>query len=582
LTNLTENPLMAGDSYEFGPYRFDPRKHVLWRGSDLVRLPPKAADILLALLEQHGDVVSKEELLRRVWPETFVEEANLSVNVSALRKALGDQPDGQPWIETVPRRGYRFAMKPAVAPRPAPPAVAVLPFRVMGPDPIEEYLAVGMTDALIARLARSGSLLVRPTRSVLRYAGAVDLHEAGRELQVDAVIDGTLQRQGERLRLSLHLAPLSSRFRPWAGTFEERMTEVFAVQDAAADAAARALAVPLGTAGEASAEPPPPAPRGPRDPAAYHAYLRGRYFWSRLSGAWLEKALVSFQEAVELDPTYARPHAGLADAYVVLGLSGVVPPRDAWPLARASAERALELDAHSPEAHVSLGAVSLFERRDWEAADRELARAEALEPNSLVLNVWRALMLDMRGRLDQAERARARAAEVDPLSPIAGALEGFAACLRGDHESELALHRRTIDLDPGFFLAPWGVGGALQHLGRHAEAVPHFEEAVKLSGESALMKAMLARALAFAGRREQAAAIEVELDALPYFSPYQRFTIRLARGDRERALADLERARDELDPWLVWLAADPMLAELHGEARFEAVRRSVFGDSTTA
>jgi DNA-binding winged helix-turn-helix (wHTH) protein/tetratricopeptide (TPR) repeat protein len=569
---------MSGDSYEFGPYRFDPRKRVLWRGSDLVRLPPKAADILLALLEQQGDLVTKEDLLRRVWPETFVEEANLSVNVSALRKALGEREDGQPWIETVPRRGYRFATRPAAAPRPALPAVAVLPFRVLGPDPVEDYLAVGMADALISRLARTGTVLVRPTRSVLRYAGgAADLDQVGRELQVEAVIDGTLQRQGDRLRLSLHLAPLSGRFRPWAGTFEERLTEVFAVQDAAADAAARALAVPLG-AGEAAPPGPPPAaaPRRPVDPEAYHSYLRGRYFWSRLSGAWLEKSLVCFQEAAERDPSYAPPHAGLADAYVVLGLSGVVPPRDAWPLARESARRALELNERSPEAHVSLAAVALFERWDWEAADRELARGEELDPNSAGVQIWRALSMDMRRRFGDAERARARAAEVDPLSPIVHGLEALEACLRGDHEAELALHRRTVDLDPGFFVPPWGVGQALQHLGRHAEALVEQRRALELSGGSDLMKAVLARTLALSGRRDEAAAIAAELDALPYFSPYQRSTISLALGDRDRALGDLERAREEQDPWLVWLVADPMLAELHGDPRFEAIKQEVF------
>lgn len=571
---------MSGDFYEFGPYRLDPRKRVLWRGAELVRLPPKAVDILVALLEQHADVVSKEELLRRVWPDTFVEEANLSVNVSALRKALGDQEDGQPWIETVPRRGYRFAARPLAAPRAALPAVAVLPFRVLGPDPIDDYLAIGMTDALITRLARAGTVLVRPTRSVLRYAGTVaDLQEAGRDLQVEAVIDGTLQRQGDRLRLSLHLAPLSNRFRPWAGTFEERMTEVFAVQDAAADAAARALAVPLG-APEAPTEQRPavqPFPRRPRDVEAYHAYLRGRYFWSRLSGAWLEKALVCFQEAAERDPTYAPPHAGLADAYVVLGLSGVVPPREAWPLARASAERALELDDRSPEAHVSLGAVALFERWDWAEADRALERAEALDPSSSSAQVWRTLSLDMRGRLDEAARARGRAAEIDPLSPIVNGLLAFESCLRRDHEAELNLHRRTIDLDPGHFVAPWGVGLALQHLGRHEEAVAEHRRAVELSGGSDLMKAVLARSMALSGRRDEASAIAAELDGLPYFSPYQRSTISLALGDRERALSDLERAREEQDPWLVWLAADPMLEELHRHPRFEAVRRRVFG-----
>jgi DNA-binding winged helix-turn-helix (wHTH) protein/tetratricopeptide (TPR) repeat protein len=569
---------MPDESYEFGPYRLDPRTRVLWRAGELVKLPPKALDILLALVEQHGDVVSKEQLLRRVWPDTFVEEANLSVNVSALRKALDVQEDGRPWIETVPRRGYRFVARPHSAPRTALPALAVLPFRVLGPDPVEEYLAVGITDALITRLARGGTVLVRPTRSVLRYVGAsVDPREAGRELQVEAVLDGTIQRQGDQLRLTLQLVPLSSRFRPWAGTFEERFTHVFAVQDAAAEAAARALSGALG--GEtAEPAPAPAAPtRRPRDQDAYHAYLRGRYFWSRLSGAWLQKALWHFQEAAERDPAWAPPHAGLADAYVVLGLSGVVPPRDAWPLARASAARALELDARSPEAQVSLGAVSLFERWDWAEADRAFARADALDANSAGAHIWRTLSLDMRGRLDEAARARGRAAEVDPLSPIVNGLEAFESCLRGNHESELDLHRRTVDLDPGHFLSPWGAGLALQHLGRHAEAVREHERALALSDGSDLMKAVLARSLALAGRRDESAAVADELDALPYFSPYQRSTVSLALGERERALADIERALEEQDPWLVWMVADPMLEELRREPRFEAVRQRVFG-----
>lgn len=567
---------MAEDAYEFGPYRLDPRKKVLWRAGELVRLPPKAVEMLLALVEQHGDVVSKEELMRRVWPDTFVEEANLSVNVSALRKALGEQPDGRPWIETVPRRGYRFLARPRSAPRVPPPALAVLPFRVLGPDPVEDYLAIGMTDALITRLARGGSVLVRPTRSALRYAGAsVDPREAGRELQVEAVIDGTLQRQGDRLRLTLQLVPLSARFRPWAGTFEERLTQVFAVQDAAAEAATRALEATLGAERAPQTD---SARRGrPADAEAYHAYLRGRYFWSRLSGEWLEKALSSFREAAERDPSWAPPHAGLADAYLVLGLSGVVPPRDAWPLARASASRALELDALAAEGHVSLAAVSLFEEWDWAAADRELDRAESLDPNSSAVHVWRTLMLDMRGRFEEAAQARARAAEVDPLSIVVGGLAAFQLCLKRDHESELEQYRRAMEVDPAHFLGPWGLGLALQHLGRHAEAVREHQRAVALSDDSVLMKAALARSLALAGRREEAAAMALELDGLPYFSPYQRSTVSLALGDRERALADLERAREEQDPWLVWLAADPMLDGLRGEERFEAVRRRVFG-----
>lgn len=559
------------NEYSFADYRLDPRARVLWRRGELVRLPPRALDLLLALVERQGDVVSKEDLLRRVWPDTVVEEANLSVNVSALRKELGAQPDGAPFIETVARRGYRFRARVEGGPAAMPPAIAVLPFRVLGPDAVEDYLAVGMADALITRLARGGAVLVRPTRAVLRFADAADPAQVARELQVEAVIDGTLQRQGDRLRLTLHLMPFSPRYRPWAGTFDERLTNVFAVQDAAAEAAARALAAPLG------APPDDGAPRHQPPDAAYHAYLRGRYFWSRLSGAWVEKALACFLEAAEHDPQYAPPHAGLADAYIVLGLSGVVPPRDAWPLARESAERALDLDPRAPEAHVSQGVVALFERWDWEAASRGLARAAALEPRFAGAHFWQAVTQAMRGAMDEAGRAHARAAELEPLSMITGALAALQSCLRGDHAEELAAYRRAAELEPAHFIGPWGLGLALQHQGQRDAAVGEHERAVALSGGSVLMKAVLARSLALAGRTEAARALADELDALPYFSPYQRSTVSLALGDRARALSDLERALEEQDAWLVWLGADPMLAELRAEPRFEAVRRRVFG-----
>jgi len=564
---------VSGQDYTFADYRLDPRSRVLWRRGELVRLPPRALDLLLALVERQGDVVAKEDLLRRVWPDTVVEEANLSVNVSVLRKELGAQEDGTPWIETVARRGYRFRGRVEGGPARALPAVAVLPFRLLGDAlrlDVDDSLAVGMADALITRLARGGSVLVRPTRSVLRFADAVDVRAVAGELQVEAVIDGTLQRQGDRLRLTLQLTPFSPRFRPWSGAFEEQVTHVFAVQDAAAEAAARALAGPLGLRAPEAARPAP-------DQAAYHAYLRGRAFWSRLSGAWLEKALACFLEAAERDPAYAPPHAGLADAYLVLGLSGVVPPREAWPLARASAARALELDPHAPEAHVSGGVVALFERWDWAAADQALERALGLDPRFGAAHVWRAVTLAMRGRLGEAARARERAAAVEPLSVIVGGLEALEHCLAGDHQGEGERYARAAELDPGHFLGPWGMGLALLHQARHEEALREHRRAVALSGGSVLMKAVLARTLALAGSGAEADALVEELDALPYFSPYQRSTLSLARGERQRALDDLERALLEQDAWLVWLEADPMLEALRGEPRFEAVRRRVFG-----
>ena len=259
--------------FSFGPYRLDIRKRVLWRDGELVALAPKALDLLVALVEQAGDVVRKEDLLARVWPDVVVEEANLSVNVSALRKALGDRADGKPWIQTVPRRGYRFAGTPRAAERAALPALAVLPFRVLGAKGDDEYLGVGMADALITRLSRTGRVVVRPTRAVLRFADlAVDPREVGRELKVDAVLDGTVQRQGDRLRVTVQLVPLASSFSPWAERFDAPFTDVFAVQDTAAEQVARALALELGAAERGKLT-----RRHTNDLAAYQAYVKGRY-----------------------------------------------------------------------------------------------------------------------------------------------------------------------------------------------------------------------------------------------------------------------------------------------------------------
>jgi len=192
---------------EFGPFRLDAAKRVLWRNGRIVALPPKALDLLVALVEQGGDVVTKEELMRRVWPETFVEEANLSVNVSALRKALGDQAGGGPYIETVSRRGYRFAgLEPKAPARPALPTLAVLPFIPLSHGKDDAYLGAGLADALITRLGGTGHVVVLPTSAVLRYAER-DPREAGRELQVDAVLEGKVQRRGARLRVTVQLLP---------------------------------------------------------------------------------------------------------------------------------------------------------------------------------------------------------------------------------------------------------------------------------------------------------------------------------------------------------------------------------------
>jgi DNA-binding winged helix-turn-helix (wHTH) protein/tetratricopeptide (TPR) repeat protein len=564
----------VAERIQFGPFRLDTGKRVLWRGRELVSVPPKALDLLVALVEQRGDVVSKQELLSRVWPDTFVEEANLSVNASILRKALGTQDDGRAYLENVPRRGYRFVAETRTQAEVGPPSLAVLPFRRLGGSADDDYLGVGMADALIARLSRGGQVTVRPTRAILKYADlAADPLVAGRELSVDAVLDGTVQRDGTRLRVSTQLLPIGRALSSWSATFETTFTSLFAVQDAVAEQVARALALTLDAPDPSRAG----TPRRPPATEAYQAYLKGRYFWNRLTRDGVAKAFEYFEQAKAHDGSYAAPWSGLADAYAVLGFTGFVTPKDAWPLAIEAAESALARDAELPEARVTLGLVRLFLDWDWRAAEDELERALALDPHSAAAHQWYALFLMMRGRTAEAQRHLARATDIDPLSVIVATMRGLERDLARDFAGSEREYRKALELDPHHFLGQWGSGMALQHLGRYAEAASAHERASALLEEAPFVRAVLARSLALAGRVPEARAVLSALEApdAPYVSPYQRATVHEALGDRGAALRCLEEAIGPRDAWLVWIDVDPMLDPLRDEPRFAAVRARV-------
>jgi DNA-binding winged helix-turn-helix (wHTH) protein/Flp pilus assembly protein TadD len=560
------------DVLRFGPFRLDPAKRVLWRGHEVVPLAPRALDLLIALAEQQGDVVPKQTLMDRVWPGTFVEEANLSVNVSALRKALGRQPDGKPYIETLARRGYRLAV-PVKAAAARPPSLAVLPFKRLSAVAEDEYLAVGLADALIARLSRLGRVAVRPTSAVMKYGSpGTDAQEAGRALQVDAVVDGTLQRDGSRLRIAVQLVPVGGDGPTWTHTFETEMTGLFAVQDAMAEQVAHALALEL-----REPERRLLAHRHTQDLAAQEAYLKGRFFWSRLTGPGIQRAFAAFQEAAELDPDYALPHAGLADACLVLGFAGVLPPAAAWEHAEDEARQALERDEGLAEAHVSSAYVALFQDWDWPAARRELDRAAELGPHTSSVRLWRGLYLAILGRFDEAGREIAHAHHLDPLSVVTTTVTGLQAYLSGDHEAEMRHHRAAVELDPHHFVGHWGLGLALQGQGKHREALAAHREAVRLAPEATFLQPVLARSLALAGEAAEArTTLEAAKRSAPNLSAYQEATVLVALRRSAAALDALERAGEARDPWLVLLKVDPMLDPLRAQPRFRRLLGRVF------
>ncbi|MFI5005996.1 MAG: winged helix-turn-helix domain-containing protein [Solirubrobacterales bacterium] len=556
--------------FAFGSFVLDTESHVLWRGPEVVPLTPKAAGLLEALLEKEGDVVAKAALIGRVWPDTVVEEANLSVTISALRRVLGLREDGTDWVETVSRRGYRFRgpVKTLGATRRL--ALAVLPLRSLGAA--EGHLGLGMADALINRLVPLPGLLVRPIGAVLRYADhGADPAAAARELGVDAVLEGTLQRDGERLRVSLRLLPTTDELPHWADRFDVPFTDLFAVEDEIAERVVRALGPRL----EPGARPAGGGRRHAPRLDAYEAYLRGRLFWSRFDGEGLGKAVACFQEASELDPAYADPHAGLADAFLILALAGIASPAGLWPEARAEAEEALRLDPDLPEARIAMGFLRLFQDLDWTGARRELDRATVLSPRSISVLQWRGLFLALSGDVEAARIEMARAREADPLSLVASTVSAFVHNLAREYTVELRLARRAAELQPDRFIAHWCLGVALVHAGLFEEAVGALRRAVELAEGSAFMKPVLAWTLARAGRVAESRGVLAELEeGGSYVSPYQRATVLVALGERELALEALALGADARDPWMTLLKVDPMLDPIRDDPRFAGLEKS--------
>jgi len=556
---------------EFGPFRLDGARRLLWRDDALLPITPRAVDVLLALVAQAGQVVGKQELMDRVWPDTFVEEANLSVNVSALRKVLGRQGDGRPYIETVSRRGYRFVgdARPVAS---APRSLAVLPFRPLGDG--DEMLGLGMADALITRLGRLGQIVVRPTSAVARYAGAdQDPREAGRALAVDAVLTGRIQQAAERVRVTVQLQSAVEGTTLWADGFDAAFTHIFDVQDAIADRLAQALTLRLSATDRERLR-----RRHTGNVDAYRAFLRGRYFWNKLTGPWLEKAREAFEDAIAQDPSFALAHAGLADTFTMLALYGLISPEAAWPRARAAAERALAADESLAEAHVSLGYVRLFQDWAWAEADRELARALELNPASAGVRQWHALYLGMMGRFEEALAEVQRAQELDPLSLTVSTNAGFQLYLVRQHDPEIEQHRRTLELEPDYAVGHWAMGLAYESKGMHAEAIGAYQRAVELSGGSHLFLSNLARGHALAGHTAQARRLLREIDVIAratFVSPYHLATVHLALGDVDAAFGCLERACRVRDHWLVWLKVDPMLEPLRSQPRYERLLQAL-------
>ena len=575
--------------YEFGPFRLDAEARTLTREGRPVALTPKAFDTLLELVRSGGRVMERDELIRRVWPDSFVEEGNLKVTIFMLRRALEEDAAEPRLIQTVPRRGYRFASEVVETSGPAETSegarggqpragdatspIAVLPFKLLAAGGADDYLGLGLADALIVRLSKLRQVVVRPTSAVRRYTSPhQDPVVAGRELRVAAVLDGNIHRSGDRVRVTAQLLNVETGAALWAGKFDADFTDIFAVEDSISEQAARSLAPEL--TGEDRRQ---LAKRHTENVAAYKLYLKGRYHWAKRTSEGIRRAGEFFRAAVDLDPNYAPAYTGLADFYAQLGWLRLLRPADALPKARAAAQKALELDETLAEAHTSLAWARMIYDWEWAEADEGFRRAVDLNPNYAVAPLWRSVYFIATGRFEEAAAASARALELDPLSPIANAVAGWPFYFMRRYDRAIEHYRRALEIEPDNFPALFLLGHAYRQSGELSASVEKLQLARTLL-DGPLPLAGLGHAYAAAGDARGARKILRELERLSkerYVCPYDVAGIHAGLGERDEAFKYLERACEERSSWLIFLAVEPGLDALRADPRFADLLRRI-------
>jgi DNA-binding winged helix-turn-helix (wHTH) protein/TolB-like protein/tetratricopeptide (TPR) repeat protein len=626
---------LRADVYEFGEYQVDVARQVLTHNGHAVPLTPRVFTTLLCLVRHYGSVVAKDELMRTVWPDTFVEENNLNQNVSTLRRVLGEVRGENRYILTVPGQGYQFVatvrpgtpmpangaaplllpdtgsaepasrkpgeavdakssplkLRPRVLAAVAVAAavvlaaavvsrsgagsaipsglrtIAVLPFRPLTPNSRDETLEFGMSETLIGKLSSLRGISVRPLSAVGRYGGQdQDAVAAGRDLGVDAILDGRIQISGDRVRVTTHLVNVSDGRQLWAGEFNEQRTDIFSLQDSIAQQVVDGLALELTT----------PERRGltrrdTHNTQAYEAYLRGRFLLLQPKRDWIYKAIGFFEEALRRDPEYARAYAGLATCYTILPVSSDIPPDAAFPQARQAALSALRLDPQLADAHTVLGWIALWHAWDWPDAERNFRQALALDPNLAFAHIGYGHLLSDLGRHQEALREADAALRIDPVSVYGGVLKAHFQYQARSYDVAAAGIHRALELDPHYWIGMITLGKIEVSTGRTEQAIRSFRNATAASGGNSEGIALTGYTYGVAGRRHEAHATLRELEGISqhkYVPPLYHALVHQGLGDSAQALRWLERAYDERDVHMVFLGVDPKWDTLRKDARF--------------
>ena len=648
--------------YEFDDFRLDVSNRQLLHDGKPVALPAKAFDMLAVLIENGGRLVGKDELFSRVWPDQIVEESNLAVQVSAIRKVLGEKKDNPRYLVTVPGHGYRFTgnvlrldeeeevvverhsisglviegnhaqagavesalIKNFAAQNVGAPtargeveiirrpravgwrtlvfaglvmiaisagvffmlkqwrssdkttssarirSIAVLPFKPLVASERDESLEMGMADTLITRLSRIGQLTVRPTSAVRQYTKLEDeAAKAGRELMVDAVLDGSIQRSGDRVRVAVRLVRVEQGQTLWTEQFDEKFLNIIDLQDAISRKVVGALAVKLG--GEERAR------LGKHDTdssEAYELYLKGRYFWDKFTPDDHQKATEYFNQAIAKDPGYAVAYVGLADTYGASATNGWLRPNEAYPKAKLTVQKALSLDDTLAEAHATLGALFMFYDLDWLSAEREYRRAIELNPDYETTYEVYSYLLCALGRPDEGVEQARRGLEANPLSgPMANDL-ALAYYQAHRYDEAIKQYQKALEMEPTRADDLLGLGMVYEQMGMYEEAINEYQKAIKSSGRTTPNLAQLGHAYAMSGKTNEAIRIAGELEESSkqsFRGSYDAAILYTGLRDRDQAFKQLNKAFEERSGWIIYLKVEPQFDSLRADPRYKTL-----------
>jgi TolB-like protein/DNA-binding winged helix-turn-helix (wHTH) protein/Tfp pilus assembly protein PilF len=631
-----ERTLHAAAAMRFGPYELDLDSGTLRKFGYRIKLQPKSFLVLRALLQAHGEMVTREELRAQLWPEnTFVEfESSLNVAVRRLREALNDEAQDPAYIETVPKHGYRFIgvleppaaesmpyllpapfrdsssgfgtptgfapvpvpivpgrnwrrlllpalavlvavaighfwwkRSPAMA-KPVASSIAVLPFADMSPEKNQQYFSDGLAEELLNHLAKTPGLRVAARTSSFQLRDqSADPRAIGKKLGVATVLEGSVRKEGKRVRISAELVKAEDGFQLWSGTYDRDLNDVFAVQDDIARAITGELKVRLLNPGSGSV------PQRGISAEAYNAYLQGRYFYERRTRDDLSRALEYFQQSVKLDPDYARGWSALAWVLITRGEGAEGSTfEEGYRDGRAAAERALQLDPGLAEAHAAIGRIKRGYEWDWAGADAALQKALALEPQNSVVLLGASSLQASLGHFDEAVALNRRAVEIDPLSVMAHVSLGMHAYYAGQQELAIDAYQKALAISPGGPEAHYLLGLVYLEQAKPQQALAEFEKNHPNS-ERAVGQALAYSAL---GRKKEAdAALQQLIHDYQEQAAYQIAEVYAFRGEADHAFEWLGIARAHKDAGLAAIKGDPLMKNLYHDPRFAVFLRKM-------